>query len=385
MVQVVADRAGAEAGPDGEAARALFDAKGRFLREETGATWSLDGLKGTVARTARSRSAADAGRAGRHDQGDRRRALRRGARARRASAAVDRNVRVATPTARCRPAGSTPTAGKFSVATLDGQKVLQKAPDDTIFKRFRAFIGPVDWSNYTVEADVRGTTRRRQMADIGITAQRYSLVLYGNAQQLKIEPWEPETQRTAVVPFDVEGRHLVSPEAARREHARRQGARARQGVADRPARAGGVDDRQDRSDRQPQGRAGPLRRRGVRRLSRQPQSRRQTNEEDIARARRLVAASGLRLQADAARRKQRVRSRHRRLADVGRHARPQHGLEHEGAADRVGRQDQEEREVGRRARLAELRQPGRRRRHGVRRHQQRRRCAIRSSPAIAAC
>ena len=71
--------------------------------------------------------------------------------------------------------------------------MLQKAADNTIFKRIRAFIGPVDWSNYTFEADVRGTTRRRQMADIGITAQRYSLVLYGNSQQLKLEPWEPET------------------------------------------------------------------------------------------------------------------------------------------------------------------------------------------------
>ena len=92
-------------------------------------------------------------------------------------------------------------AGKFSVTTLDGQKVLQKAPDNTIFKRLRAFIGPVDWSNYTFEADVRATTRRRQMSDIGITAQRYSLVLYGNAQQLKLEPWTPETQRTVTVPF----------------------------------------------------------------------------------------------------------------------------------------------------------------------------------------
>ena len=44
------------------------------------------------------------------------------------------------------------------------------------------------------------TTKRRQMADIGITAQRYTLVLYGNAQQLKIEPWEPEVQRSVTVP-----------------------------------------------------------------------------------------------------------------------------------------------------------------------------------------
>ena len=69
----------------------------------------------------------------------------------------------------------------------------------------------------------------------------------------------------------------------------------------------------------------------------------------------------------------RVRSAERRqgLADVGRHAGPQHGLVDEGPAGHLGRQDQEEREVGGRARLAELRQPGRRRRHGLRRHQQR--------------
>jgi hypothetical protein len=92
-------------------------------------------------------------------------------------------------------------AGKIAVTTLDGQKVLQKPPDDTIFKRIRAFIGPVGWSNYTFEADVRSSTRRRQMGDIGITAQRYSLVLYGTSQRLKLEPWEPETARTVTVPF----------------------------------------------------------------------------------------------------------------------------------------------------------------------------------------
>jgi hypothetical protein len=88
-----------------------------------------------------------------------------------------------------------------SVTTLDGQKVLQKAPLETIFKRSRVFIGPADWSNYTFEADVRSRTLRRQMASIGITAQRYTLVLSGNAQRLKIEPWETETARTASVPF----------------------------------------------------------------------------------------------------------------------------------------------------------------------------------------
>ena len=56
-------------------------------------------------------------------------------------------------------------------------------------------------------------------------------------------------------------------------------------------------------------------------------------------------------------RRARQRSRFWRLADVGRHARSQHGVQHEGAAHRVGRQDEEERQMGRRPRLAELRQP----------------------------
>ena len=87
------------------------------------------------------------------------------------------------------------------MVSLDGQKVLEKKPLETLFKRARFFLGPTNWSNYTFEADVRAPTRRRQMGDVGITAQRYTLVLYGNAQRLKIEPWEPETTRTMSAPF----------------------------------------------------------------------------------------------------------------------------------------------------------------------------------------
>ena len=65
---------------------------------------------------------------------------------------------------------------RWRSARWTGRRSLVKGADETIFKRFRAFVGPVDMANYTVEADVRGATRRRQMADMGVTAQRYSLV-----------------------------------------------------------------------------------------------------------------------------------------------------------------------------------------------------------------
>jgi len=177
----------------------LFDDKGRFLREDDKAIWSLDGLKGSVTDgtfVVASESEEQAGLI-KATSGT----LRGEARAR-----VTHPLPW-TETFEAYADGAVPkgwvnaVAGKYSVTTLDGGKVLQKAPDETIFQRLRMFVGPVDWSNYTFEADVRVATRRRQMGDIGITAQRYSLVLYGNSQQLKLEPWEPETERTVTVPF----------------------------------------------------------------------------------------------------------------------------------------------------------------------------------------
>jgi outer membrane protein assembly factor BamB len=176
----------------------LFDDKGRFLREEKGA-WTLEGLKGTVTDGTYTVSNDVAEQAG----------------------LIKATVGGLTGQARARvvrplpwkegfdsyadgpaPAGwVNTTASQLTVTTLDGQKVLQKAPLETIFKRARVFIGPVTWSNYTFEADVRAATRRRQMGDVGITAQRYSLVLYGTSQKLKLEPWEPETTRTVTAPF----------------------------------------------------------------------------------------------------------------------------------------------------------------------------------------
>ena len=177
----------------------LFDAGGRFLRDDDKAGWSLDGLKGSITDGAFVVASALEEQAG-------------FIKATSGTVHGEARARVVHPlpwteTFEAYADGAVPkgwvnaVAGKFSVTTLDGGKVLQKAPDETIFQRLRMFIGPVDWSNYTFESDVRVATRRRQMGDIGITAQRYSLVLYGNSQQLKLEPWEPETQRTVTVPF----------------------------------------------------------------------------------------------------------------------------------------------------------------------------------------
>ncbi len=176
----------------------LFDDKGRFLREAS-AAWSLEGLSGTV-HDGTFTAASDP-----VEQGGVIRATFAGL-------TGEARARVVRPlpwkeTFESYAEGAVPVGwvnaviGKISVTSLNGQKVLQKEPTNTMLKRSRVFIGPVDWSNYTFAADVRTPMRRRQMGDVGITVQRYSLVLYGNSQRLKLEPWEPEIERTVTAPF----------------------------------------------------------------------------------------------------------------------------------------------------------------------------------------
>ncbi len=177
----------------------LFDENGLFLREEAAATWVLEELKGTLDNGAFTAAVDPAEQAG-------------VIRATAGGLSGESRVRVVRPlpwteTFDSYTDGDAPpgwvnvVAGGVSVATLDGEKVLEKKPLGNIFKRIRTFIGPSDWSDYTFEADIRATMQRRQMADIGITAQRYSLVLYGTTQKLKLEPWEPEIERTVTLPF----------------------------------------------------------------------------------------------------------------------------------------------------------------------------------------
>jgi len=178
----------------------LFDDKGVFIREDK-ATWSLDGgLKGTIdangAYTAPTDGVEQAGVIKAAVGG-----ITGEARARVPHPLPWKETFESYADNAIPPGWINAQAAKVSVVTLDGQKVLQKAPDDSILKRARVFLGPTDLQNYTFESDVRAPERRRQMADVGITAQRYSLILYGTSQQLKIEPWEPETNRTVTVPF----------------------------------------------------------------------------------------------------------------------------------------------------------------------------------------
>ena len=177
----------------------LFDEHGTFIREEPSATWALDQLKGTVTNgqfVVASDAIAQAGLV----------------KATVAGITGSASVRVFPPLPwsedfEAMPLNSVPatwvnTTLKFVVRDLNGNKVLVKTTEgSSLLSRARAYFGPSDWSNYTVEADVNATQKRRQQGDAGVIAQRYALVLFGNSQMLHLEPWQPEIKRTVTMPF----------------------------------------------------------------------------------------------------------------------------------------------------------------------------------------
>jgi hypothetical protein len=177
----------------------LFDAQGNFIREEPAAEWSLDQLKGTIANghfTVANDAATQAGMV----------------KATVAGISGTASVRVFPPLPwsenfdAMAPNSAPPTwvsmTMKFAVRDQNGNKVLAKlAEGSSLLSRSRAYMGPSDWSNYTVESDVFATQKRRQQGDVGVIAQRYVLTLYGNSQMLHIEPWQPEIKRTVTMPY----------------------------------------------------------------------------------------------------------------------------------------------------------------------------------------
>ena len=177
----------------------LFDEQGRFIREEPAATWSVDQLKGTISNgqfVAGSDALPQAG------------LVKAAVGTLTGSASVrifpplpwSENFDAMAPAA-VPPAWVNATL-KFQVRDMNGNKVLVKTTEgSSLLSRARAYFGPSDLVNYTVEADINSTQKRRQQGDGGVIAQRYALVLFGNSQMLHLEPWQPETARTVTIPF----------------------------------------------------------------------------------------------------------------------------------------------------------------------------------------
>ncbi len=90
------------------------------------------------------------------------------------------------------PAGWINAQGKFAVVTLEGARVLQKLANNSnpLLARAYAFLGMPTDKDYVIESDVMGVKKGNDLPDIGIVNCRYTLLLDGNKQRLRICSWE---------------------------------------------------------------------------------------------------------------------------------------------------------------------------------------------------
>jgi outer membrane protein assembly factor BamB len=178
----------------------LFDANGRFIREEKAgaATWAVDQLNGTV-------GADGVYVAGKENSAGFIKATVGGV-------TGQARVRVIAPlpwtydfenaTGEPPPMWWTGAPGKVFQRTVEGVgKVLVRPRDETVGRRAKVLMGPANMKDYTIEADVRGIESRRQRGDIGVINQRYALVLFGNGQKLELHPWQAADEMTVRMPF----------------------------------------------------------------------------------------------------------------------------------------------------------------------------------------
>jgi outer membrane protein assembly factor BamB len=202
FVQVVPADVAVLAGENVKFRARLFDAKGNFIKESP-AEWSLEQISGAMEPngnfTASSASKGDAGKV----------------KATVGGMTGESRVRVIPPLPwtfdfQDTAIGALPSWWvnarlKYGVKEIDGGKVLTKLADNTFsfIKRARTYSGFPTWNNLTIESDLRFQMRRRQLGDGGVSTQGYQLVLFGNHNRLELQSWQPETERTKTVEFEV--------------------------------------------------------------------------------------------------------------------------------------------------------------------------------------
>ncbi len=91
--------------------------------------------------------------------------------------------------------------GKFLMRRVEGGNLLHKPPARRGLQRSNVYLGPADLSGYTIQASMMGARHRRNLPDMGLIAQRYTLDLMGNHQQLQVRSWASDLRMAASVPF----------------------------------------------------------------------------------------------------------------------------------------------------------------------------------------
>ena len=103
------------------------------------------------------------------------------------------------------PGGWVNCQGKFAIVMHEGKKVLKKLAvnPSPLVSRANAYISRPDSTGYAIRADIQGTKVRDDLPDVGVVANRYTLMLAGNTQQLRLTSWDalPRVDKSVSFPW----------------------------------------------------------------------------------------------------------------------------------------------------------------------------------------
>ena len=184
-LQIVPAEVLADAGAEIDFELRAFDANGRPLGAQDGATWLVENLSGSIDGNGVFRAADGAGQAGKVI-------------AELSGLSASARVRAYPPL----PwevsfeSGSKPGwwtgGGLYRVEPMSGGMVLYKGPAATGLHRHVIYLGPDRMTGYTIEADLMGARQGRRRPDLGLINGGYTLDLQGVYQRLEVRAWASE-------------------------------------------------------------------------------------------------------------------------------------------------------------------------------------------------
>jgi len=80
-------------------------------------------------------------------------------------------------------------ASRYPAKKLDGNGMIEKFPVPRGLQRSNTLIGSPRWRDYTIQTDLMGTKKGRRMADLGLVNGGYTLDLMGAHQRLQVRAW----------------------------------------------------------------------------------------------------------------------------------------------------------------------------------------------------
>lgn len=173
-----------------------FDEKGRALGQRN-ATWRLDGLEGTIDGQGRLQPQAKTQFGLVTAEAD---GITASARVRvYADLPLSEDFESVEPGQR--PGYMHGALARFQVADLEGNKVLAKGRSPRSIHRHNTFMGPADWSGYTIQGDMLATRTRRRVPDMGLINSGYIMDVMGVHQRIEVRSWSSELRMAKVVPF----------------------------------------------------------------------------------------------------------------------------------------------------------------------------------------